>query len=46
MAKQLEPFLAEGVDSVCPFDYVPIWNGDAEGAVGRMIELCGLLKKL
>jgi hypothetical protein len=42
----MKPFLAEGVDSVCPFDYVPIWNGDAEGAVRRMIELCGLLKKL
>ena len=46
VAKQIEPFVAEGVDSICPFDYLPIWNGDAEGAVGRMIELCGLLKEL
>ena len=46
VAKQIEPFAAEGVDSICPFDYLPIWNGDAEGAVRRMIELCGLLKKL
>src|SRR5262245_6813384 len=46
VADQIKPFLAEGVDSVASFDYVPIYNGDAEGATGRMIELSGLLKKL
>jgi len=31
---------------VAPFDYIPIMNGDAEGGVRRMVELCGLLRKM
>jgi len=46
VAAQIKPYLTDEINLVAPFDYIPIMNGDAEGGVRRMVELCGLLRKM
>lgn len=48
VATLVKPYVDAGIDWVCAFDYLPVVGdpSDAQNAVGRLIDLCGRIRRL